>query len=186
MSSIVTRAGGLAVVLFSLLLGIYGTGTFATAVGLSGTGGTLTVTGCRTDVSYDDRGREADDRRETRRCWGRFSAEDGSDTDPQRELVSDAAQPGDRIEVRDNGTIYLERTAGTVAGAAALPSLAVGLSLFGALLLITGRRPTPSSPAKTRDFVTAVRALPFGRAALRTSLGAFAATVVGFGLQKLL
>ncbi|MCB5180303.1 hypothetical protein [Streptomyces antimicrobicus] len=186
MSHSITRAGGLVLVLFSLLLGLYGTGSLATAAGLSGTGGTLTVTGCRTDVSYGDRDREDDDRHATRRCWGRFSAEDGSAADPEHELVSDEARPGDRIEVRDNGTIYIEPGAGSVAGAAAIVSLAVGMALFGVLILVTGRHPLPSRPAQARAFATAVRALPFGRGVLFACLGAWALTAVGFGLQKLL
>ncbi|WP_112677557.1 hypothetical protein ACQPYV_01350 [Micromonospora saelicesensis] len=58
------------------------------------------------DISYSDRDRDADDRHETRRCWGEFTADDDSASDPRRELASDTAQPGDRVEVRDNGTVY--------------------------------------------------------------------------------
>lgn len=183
MSRILSRAIGLATLLVSLLLGIYGAGTLATAVGLSGTGGTLTVAGCRIDVSYSDRDRDADDRRETRRCWGDFSAADGSHADPQHELVSDEAQPGDRIEVRDNGTIYMERSAGSVAGAAAIVFVVLGMALIGALILITGHHPKITGAG---GFVAAVHALRFGRAVLRTSWGALATAVIGFVLQEVL
>ncbi|MGW1888362.1 hypothetical protein [Streptomyces sp. NPDC001970] len=186
MSRIVIRAIGLATLLVGVLIGTYGTQTFATSVGLAGTGGTLTVAGCRIDVSYSDSDREADDRRETRRCWGEFSAADGSDTDPQHELASDEAQPGDRIEVRDNGTIYMERNAGSVAGGAAIVFIALGMSVLGGLVLATGRYPSPGKIEQSQRFNAAVRALPCGRTAFWICLGSWGAGLLGFGLAELL
>lgn len=185
MSRITNRAIGLAIAFSGVLMGVYGTQTFATAVGLAGRGGTLTVSACRVDVSYSDRDRDADDRHETRRCWGEFSAADGSDFDPQHELASDEAQSGDRIEVRDNGTIYLEPKDGAVGGAAII-FIALGMLLVGGLMLITGRRASPGSMEKSQRFNVAVRALPFGRAAFWTMLGSFAAGLLSFGLAELL
>lgn len=172
--------------LFGVLIGVYGTQTFATAVGLAGTEGTLIVANCRVDVSYSDRDREADDRHETRRCWGEFSAADGSDFDPKHELASDEAQPGDWIEVRDNGTIYMEPNAASVTGGAAIIFIALGVLVIGGLILITGRRPSPGAIGKSQQFNAAVRALPFGRTAFWTFLGSFAAGLLRFGLAELL
>ncbi|MFE9635828.1 hypothetical protein [Streptomyces sp. NPDC006463] len=189
MSRIVIRGLGVATLLVGILMGTYGTQTFATAVGLAGTGGTLTVTDCRIDVSYSDRARDrdrkADERRETRRCWGQFKATDGSDIDPQHELASDEARPGDRIEVRDNGTIYMEANAGSVAGGAAIVLIALGMFLLGGLVAATGLYPSPVKPAQLQRFNAAVRALPCGRTAAWTWLGAWAAGLLGFGLAEL-
>ena len=167
-------------------MSVYGVQTFATAVGLAGTGGTLAVADCRVDVSYSDRDREADDRHETRRCWGEFSAADGSDFDPKHELASDEAQPGDRIEVRDNGTLYMEPNAASVAAGSAIVLIALGLLVMGVLILITGRRPSAGAIGKSQQFNAAVRALPFGRTAFWTFLGSFAAGLLSFGLAELL
>ncbi|MFD0508425.1 hypothetical protein ACFQ0G_47820 [Streptomyces chiangmaiensis] len=71
-------------------------------------------------------------------------------------------------------------------GTVAIDALAVSLSLIGTLILITGRYPPPNEPAEIRRFTAAVHDLPFGRAALRTCLGAFAAALIGFGLDELL
>ncbi|MET8326131.1 hypothetical protein [Streptomyces sp. NPDC005181] len=141
---------------------------------------------CQIDVSYTDSDRDADDRRETRRCWGDFSAADGSDTDPQHWLASDEAQPGDRIEVRDNGTIYMERDAGSVVGAATIIFIALGMSSIGWLILATGRYPSPGRIEQSQRFNAAVRALPYGRPAFWTCLGSWAAGLLGFGLAELL
>ncbi|MCJ1677673.1 hypothetical protein MTF65_10045 [Streptomyces sp. APSN-46.1] len=186
MSRITIRAIGLATALIGVLIGVYGTQTFATAVGLAGTGGALTVTGCRVDVSYSDRDREDDDRHETRRCWGEFSAANGSDFDPQHELVSDEAQPGDRVEVRDNGTIYMEPNAASATGGAAIIFIGLGMLVLGGLILITGRRPSAGAMEQSQRFNAAVRALPFGRTAFWTFLGSFAAGLLSFGLAELL
>ncbi|UQX04654.1 hypothetical protein [Streptomyces sp. RerS4] len=186
MSRLLSRAIGLALLLVATLIGTYGTQTFATSVGLAGTGGTLTVTGCRVDVSYSDRDRDADDRRETRRCWGQFSAADGSAADPQHELVSDEAVPGDRIEVRDNGTIYMERNVGSVAGSSAIIFVALSMFVIGGLILVTGNHPSPGNIEQIRRFNAAVRALRYGRLAFFTCLGSLATALLGFGLDELL
>ncbi|MGK5742974.1 hypothetical protein [Micromonospora sp. URMC 103] len=184
MPRIIRRAVSLAMILSGVLMGTYGAQTFATAVGLAGTGGTLTVASCRVDISYSDSDRDAEDRYETRRCSGKFTADDGSAPEPQRELASDTAHPGDRIKVRDNGTVYLELGAGSVIAGASMVFIALGLTLGGVLGLVTGQFPLRGYEGYR--FYTAIHALPYGRAAFWAWLGVLAAGLIGLVLTEVL
>ncbi|MEU8086745.1 hypothetical protein AB0B57_24425 [Micromonospora sp. NPDC049101] len=184
MPRIVRHAVSLLLLLTGALVGTYGGHAFATAVGLAGTGGTLTVASCRVDVSYSDRDRDAEDRRETRRCRGEFTADDGSATDPRREIVSDTAQPGDRIAVRDSGTVYQEVGAEWAITGASMVLLALALAVGGVLGLVTGQ--FPLLWYEHHRFYTAVHALPYGRVYVWAFIGVMAASLIGFALAEML
>ncbi|MFD6681775.1 hypothetical protein [Micromonospora parva] len=184
MPRIVRPAVSLVLLLTSVLIGTYGARMFTTAVGLAGSGGPLTVAACRVDVSYSDRDRDRDDRHETRRCWGKFTADGGSASAPQRELASDTAQPGDRIAVRDNGTVYQEVGAGSAVAGASGVFIALGVAVAGVLGLVTGQLPLLWHEGQ--GFHTAIRALPYGRAALWAWLGVWAAGLIGTMLAAML
>ncbi|GAB3952521.1 hypothetical protein [Micromonospora vulcania] len=184
MPRIVRRAVSLAILLSGVLMGTHGAQVFATAAGLAGTGGTLTVASCRVEISYSDRDRDAEDRHETRRCWGEFTANDDSASDPQREIASDTAQPGDRIEVRDNGTVYQEVGAGWVFAGISIVLIAFAMAVGGVLGLVTGQ--FPLFWYEHHRFYTAIRALPYGRVVLWAWLGALAAGLIGFMFSEML
>ncbi|MEU8004333.1 hypothetical protein AB0B66_24525 [Catellatospora sp. NPDC049111] len=167
--------------LLGLGIGFFGVQSLATAVGLAGTPGTLTVADCRVDVYYVDGDHEPEDRRETRRCRGRFAAADGSTADPGHELASDTAQRGDRIAVRDDGTRYLQVGAASIAMTAAIVLTSVSMLLMGTLFLATGHQPF-ARLVRHVQFWEAIRKLRYGPAVLWTAIGAMLLGVLGFVL----
>lgn len=167
--------------ILGLLVCYFGGQSFATAVGLAGTPGTLTVADCRVDVRYVDDDHEPEDRREKRWCRGRFAAADGSPADPGHELASDTAQPGDRIAVRDDGSVYLKVGAASVVAASSIVLMGVSLLLMGVLFLATGHQPFTRLPRYVK-FYEAIWKLRYGPAALWTAIGTILLGLLGFGI----